>query len=369
MFKKIFHLSSRQNNGAAALNLEHEEILEQDNEQVFELEQQLEEKNQYIEFLEKKMKLLEDENYHLRDGLTTVQKNLADSVNSNAIALDQLKGVDNSFDSIRTESQNVLVGVRHLKENVELTSTHAVTIDQGSKAIMDAINGISEIAFQSKLLSFNASVEAARAGEAGKGFAVVAEEVQRLATATSDLLTRIKEHTANFEEVSKDLQVSANESKENAIHIDKLIRDLDSIINETGEKNKISLKGIVMTNDEIFMSLAKLDHIIWKVNTYLSIIEEKPAFKFVDHHNCRLGKWYYEGVGKINFSNLSSYRNLESSHAQVHNGTKDIFDYLSNIQGNIETIISGAHVMEKASKGVFDGLDLILKEKKERLNT
>lgn len=50
---------------------------------------------------------------------------------------------------------------------------------------------INDIAFQTKLLSFNASVEAARAGEAGKGFSVVAEEVGNLAqlsgTAAKDI--------------------------------------------------------------------------------------------------------------------------------------------------------------------------------------
>ena len=60
----------------------------------------------------------------------------------------------------------------------------------------------------------------------------------------------------------------------------------DHLINTTIEKNNISLQKIFATNDEVFMSLAKLDHILWKVNTYLSIIEGKPIFEFVDHHNC-----------------------------------------------------------------------------------
>lgn len=42
-----------------------------------------------VKFLNKKIKLLEKENYQLRDGLTTIQKNLADSVNNNNDALEK----------------------------------------------------------------------------------------------------------------------------------------------------------------------------------------------------------------------------------------------------------------------------------------
>jgi hypothetical protein len=57
-------------------------------------------------------------------------------------------------------------------------------------------------------------------------------------------------------------------------------------------------EDISINTVNVFMSLAKLDHVLWKVNTYLSVSKGEPAFDFVDHHNCRLGKWYYEGEGK-----------------------------------------------------------------------
>lgn len=63
------------------------------------------------------------------------------------------------------------------------------------QAITGIINGISD---QTTLLSLNASIESARAGEAGRAFAVVAEEVKKLAV----------------------------QSKQSAIEIDALIRDV-----------------------------------------------------------------------------------------------------------------------------------------------
>ncbi|WP_419172667.1 methyl-accepting chemotaxis protein [Halobacteriovorax sp.] len=316
------------------------------------------------EFLRKKVALLENENYKLKENLSLIQKNMADSVGNSHHALNKLNEVDSSFDGLRQDSKSILKDITGLESNMEYTSKSSIDIEEGVNAILEAIEGISTIAFQSKMLSFNASVEAARAGEAGKGFAVVAEEVQKLATSTTELLENIKDKTDYFSNISKTLQESAQASLKMTQDVNTKINNFDESISGTTIKNKDALNDISATNDEIFMSLAKIDHVIWKINTYISIIEEKPAFEFVDHHNCRLGKWYYNGDGKNSFSHLMSYSHIENDHAHVHNGTKHIFDYLSNVKENIEHITDGINEMERASEGVFDGLDRILDEKK-----
>ncbi|MEG7524000.1 MAG: CZB domain-containing protein [Chromatiales bacterium] len=110
------------------------------------------------------------------------------------------------------------------------------------------------------------------------------------------------------------------------------------------------------------MSLAKLDHVLWKVNTYLSVNKGEPAFQFVDHHNCRLGKWYYEGEGKEFFSGSRHYSALEHPHSVVHEGTKDVFDLLQQSKRDYPALMQALQIMEESSSQVFMNLDRIRKD-------
>jgi methyl-accepting chemotaxis protein len=66
------------------------------------------------------------------------------------------------------------------------------SISGSSRRIVDIIEVIDGIAFQTNILALNAAVEAARAGEHGRGFAVVANEVQGLARRSSVAAREIK---------------------------------------------------------------------------------------------------------------------------------------------------------------------------------
>ena len=131
---------------------------------------------------------------------------------------------------------------------------------------------------------------------------------------------------------------------------------------ETRQSNLQVSKNVEKNSDRTFITLAKLDHVIWKINTYLSILKKEPVFKFVDHHNCRLGKWYYEGEGQSHYAKLASFQKIDDPHSVVHNGTKDILEALERGEYDIKAFTKAIKIMEAGSDGVFEYLDKVLVE-------
>ena len=123
-----------------------------------------------------------------------VTKNAENATQSKTVAEEASKTAEQGKRAVNS----VLVSIEGIQANNEEVIRQ---VGDGNEQLGEVIQVIQEInnktkvindiAFQTKLLSFNASVEAARAGEAGKGFSVVAEEVGNLAqlsaTAAKDI--------------------------------------------------------------------------------------------------------------------------------------------------------------------------------------
>jgi methyl-accepting chemotaxis protein len=92
-------------------------------------------------------------------------------------------------------------------ETVERTTQAMNDIAEGSRKIVEMMDLINEITFQTNLLSINAAVEAARAGEQGRGFGVVANEVRNLANRSSDA-------SKDIQSLVRDIMDQVNTGKE-----------------------------------------------------------------------------------------------------------------------------------------------------------
>ena len=307
--------------------------------------------------------LFEYENLNLKDGLLDIQSNIAESTELSRENLSNSFKINQTYNESSDKLKIIVEDINSLNSNANEINDVVLQLNKKATDIAQAVLTIDQIAFQTNILSLNAAVEAATAGEAGKGFAVVAQEVRNLASRSAE---SAKEITDVVKSIQESVELTNKKFGDMTKSIDLISTDTknySSNINSVMETSKGTFEGLEHITDRIFMSLAKLDHVIWKVNTYLSVAKRDPAFKFVDHKNCRLGKWYSEGLGKKYFSHTPSYSKLDKPHSIVHNGTHHVFETISK-SGKIDydKLIKSFEEMENASGDVFKLLDKILHE-------
>ena len=330
--------------------------LEMKQAQVAELSHQGPQMDQYGE-------IMQYENENLKQGMQDVQANLAGSVIHAKESLSSVESINGQFDELSNSINHVDKDFTSLTQLAKSSGEAVDEMNSRAEKISSVLALIEGIAEQTNLLALNAAIEAARAGEQGRGFAVVADEVRSLANKTqaaiNDTNNSITAMNRNVKSVS-DIAFSLIEQVETNAATVKTLCDKLSTIDTTVRKSFCEIEDMT---DGVFVSLAKVDHLLWKINTYLSINMKEPAFDWVDHHNCRLGKWYYEGEGHNLFSSSSSYNKIESPHATVHQSTQNVFDLLSEQDIDANRIMDALKVMENASHEVFDYLDRVLHDK------
>ncbi len=264
-------------------------------------------------------------------------------------------------------AKEILSDTDNLKTQIDIENEVVGSLVSKSKDISQVITLIQEIAFQTNILSLNAAVEAATAGEAGKGFAVVAQEVRNLAIRSADAATQIKA-------VVDSIQVETGRIKNSSEVVSNVVNQtkdrvdiLNKLMNTFQKNSNRSVYEVESISNKIFINLAKLDHVIYKNNLYQLIFGGEHNFKAVDHHNCRLGKWYDTGLGKEEFSFVPSYRYLEKHHHTVHHEANLLAKECSgnSIACSKQLIEDKIALVEEGSEKVFYYLDKILEEKNE----
>ncbi len=329
------------------------------------LEQQLSEQSQTLEAHRRKLSgesqlndLMSFENQQLKAGLGMVQSDLAGSVESAKQTLGCARNVRSNFTGLTTDINRITQALddlvqlsSHAGSSVKNMSTRATEIS----SILALIKGIAE---QTNLLALNAAIEAARAGEQGRGFAVVADEVRGLADKTQSAISETHEVIQSMQQNVDSVGGDSSRLIERITQVQAEVKGFEQNLKQMNEEVKGYFGDISATTDSVFMGLAKLDHLLWKVNTYLSVNEGRPVFDFVDHHHCRLGKWYYEGEGNDFFSSSVHYKELERPHEIVHQTTREIFDLLQG-ERDYGALMRSLRVMEEHSMEVFRKLDAI----------
>ena len=239
-----------------------------------------------------------------------------------------------------------------------------------TREVSQSVALITEISDQTNLLALNAAIEAARAGESGRGFAVVADEVRKLAEKTRGASGSIGEIMGSLTRDGARMEANALEMKDmtasSAAVVGQLTHTFGRFAKAAGESERQSVR----VQDKSFATLVKLDHMIYKQRTYLSLNStgdgQHTGAVQVNHQDCRLGRWCQE-EGRALFGALPAFKQLDIPHAKVHDAAHRVLGQIARDWENdasVQTsIVAALNEMEAGSRDVMTLLDRMVVEK------
>jgi len=220
-------------------------------------------------------------NYQLTDGaglvssaitqISTASQDMADGATEQAASLQEtassLEEISSKSGQNARNAQEAHTLINEISDVVDKADAGMTDLTLSMDAIYRAgeetqkiVKTIDQIAFQTQLLSLNASVEAARAGEAGAGFAIVAEEVRQLAMNT----TKAAKETATLvnESFGKIRHGSGILNQNNKIlkEISKGAKDACVLIRQISDGSQEQQQGI----EQISSAMNKMDTVTQK---------------------------------------------------------------------------------------------------------
>jgi len=125
-------------------------------------------------------------------------------------------------------------------------------ISKGASTMIDIVEVIDGLAFQTNILALNAAVEAASAGAHGRGFSVVASEVRLLALRSTSAAKEIKDLIANSVATTKSGSNQVDIAGKTMLEISKAVTLVTDLVSQISSASSEQSTGIDQLNVAMF---------------------------------------------------------------------------------------------------------------------
>ncbi|WP_368540927.1 methyl-accepting chemotaxis protein [Enterobacter soli] len=206
-------------------------------------------------------------------------ENQASSLATAASAMERLSAVATQTTQKATQVREMALNASEVAEqggeNVRQAIAAMEQIREESQRIYTILELIDGIAFQTNILSLNASVEAARAGEHGKGFAVVASEVRILAQRSEGAAKDIRQLLTTSQATTQHGVEQVEHAGQTMKSIIECIDGLRSLLEELSQMSEQQRASIAQMNGSIASIDASVQENVQHVAQTLQVAEQQ----------------------------------------------------------------------------------------------
>lgn len=201
--------------------------------------------------------------------VSVVSQSVAEGLSEQAASLQETSSsLEEIFSLTRLNGDNALQANTFMKETSRIVNMANISMNDLSRSMSDIaktgeevseiIRMIDGIAFQTNILSLNASIEAARLADSGTGFAVVADEVKTLARRSTEAAKNTSELIQKIVEKISEGSESVIKNNSVFIAVAKNVATVGNLVDKISQDSDDQTKRIGQIN----LAVAEIDRII-----------------------------------------------------------------------------------------------------------